>query len=176
MKRRTVVVLAGALWGLAGSAMASSGSLTEFRPKVLPVLVQVSAAGKVTSASPAYPLDRRFSRLLNQSLAEMITQPAHEGGRAVSSQFVINLALDVEPRQQGDYDARFVYVSTQPVPLGVWHWVHTDGYQLALAGPNNHRFNVERQHVGPPENRLPIGNSVERTPTSSSASGNKQGR
>jgi len=177
MKRSHVVMLVGALSVMAGAAVASTGSLTEFRPKVLPVLVQVSSSGKVTSASPAYPLDRRFSRLLDQSLGEMITKPAYERGRAVSSQFVINLALEVSPREQGDYDAKFVYVSTQPVPFGLWHWVHIDGYQLALAGPNDRINRYDRPHIDPPENRAPVQSTRDLAPTGSAgATGGKQGR
>jgi hypothetical protein len=54
-------------------------------------------------------------------------------GHPVSSQFVINLAMQATPRTDGKYDARFVYVSTSPVPSGSWYWVHQDGVRLALA-------------------------------------------
>ncbi|WP_430388041.1 hypothetical protein [Dyella sp. 20L07] len=137
MKTFHAFVLAGVLSATGTAAMAATGALSPFTPKVLPVLVQVNSAGKVTSASPAIPLSPRFDRLLAKNLNEMISKPAYENGRAVASQFVINLALQATPREQGDYDAQFVYVSTAPVPIGTWHWVNIEGRRFALAGSNN---------------------------------------
>jgi len=120
--------------------------------------VQVSAQGKVTSASPATTLSPRLDRLLRADLDEMIRQPAvDEHGRPVSSQFVINLALQAATRAQGGYDARFAYVSASPVPAGSWYWVHIDGHRLALAsqrsfdGPG--RFPLHRDRHQPDQNR-----------------------
>ena len=50
MKRFQTTLLFGMLSLAASAALASSGSLNEFRPKVMPVLVQVNAHGKVTDA------------------------------------------------------------------------------------------------------------------------------
>ena len=137
MKRFQTTLLFGMLSLAASAALASSGSLNEFRPKVLPVLVQVNAHGKVTDASPAMELSPRLRRLLLQNLNEMIVKPATEHGRPISSQFVANLALQVTPRPEGDYDAQFAYVSSSPVPSGSWYWVHIDGHRLALASRNS---------------------------------------
>ncbi|HET6553222.1 MAG TPA: hypothetical protein VFG49_06740 [Dyella sp.] len=138
MKRSLVVMLVGALLVVSGSAMASvsPGSLTPFPQRVLPVLVQVNAQGKVTSASPAIALEPRMSRLLSQNLDEMITTPAEVHGRAIASQFILNLQLEAAKRPDGNYDAHFVSVSTQPVPAGNWHWVDIEGRLWALAGPD----------------------------------------
>jgi hypothetical protein len=76
-------------------------------------------------------------RLMLQNLDELITKPATAHGHAVSSQLVINLALKVEPRESGDYLARFAYVSSSPVPSGSWYWVKIDGHRLALASRND---------------------------------------
>lgn len=133
MKRFQTTLLFGMLSLAASAALASSGSLNEFRPKVMPVLVQVDAHGKVTDASPAMELSPRLRRLLLQNLNEMIVKPATEHGRPVSSQFVANLALRTTPRTEGSYDAQFVFVSSSPVPSGSWYWVHIDGHRLALA-------------------------------------------
>ncbi|MDI1253052.1 hypothetical protein [Thermomonas sp.] len=128
----------GALIIATGMAAAGSGSLSEFIPKVLPVLVQVDSHGKVTSASPATELPPKLRRLLRANLDEMITAPAiDKKGHPTSSQFVMNLALHASPRPDGDYDVKFAYVSTAPVPPGSWYWVHTDGRQLALASQNS---------------------------------------
>lgn len=133
-----------------GAAMASSASLNEFRPKVLPVLVQVNAHGKVTDASPTMELTPQLRRLLLQNLDEMIVGPASAHGRPVSSQFVANMVLRTTPRSEGGYNAQFVFVSSSPVPSGSWYWVHVDGHRLALASRDSFnrgariRFNENR--------------------------------
>lgn len=116
-----------------GTAMAATGSLNGFTPRLLPVLVQVNAQGKVTDASPAMKLSPRLERLLRENLDELINQPATDHGRPVASQFIANLTLQVTPRREGGYDARFAFVSGSPVPSGSWHWVNVDGHRLALA-------------------------------------------
>ena len=137
MKRFPMMVLATLLATGVNVAMASTGSLTEFKPRYLPVLVQVNAKGRVTDASPAVQLSPAFNRLMLKNLDEMIAKPATYKGRAVSSQFVINLALQVTPRPEGDYFAKFGYVSTSPVPNGSWYWVNINGHRLALANRND---------------------------------------
>lgn len=133
MKRLSMMMFASVLTVGASAAMASSGSLNSFRPGVMPVLVHVDAKGKVTEVSPSAELSPKINRLLRLSLDEMISKPATEHGRPISSQFVINLAMQASPRPEGDYLARFVYVSSSPVPNGSWYWVHIDGHRLALA-------------------------------------------
>jgi len=152
MKRLPMMMFAGVLTVGAGAAMAESQSLNEFRPRVMPVLVHVDARGKVTEVSPSIELSPKVNRLLRQSLDEMISKPATEHGRPISSQFVINLALQASPRQEGDYLARFVYVSSSPVPNGSWYWVHIDGHRLALANRNDvgrqDRFRFNDSRIG----------------------------
>jgi hypothetical protein len=138
--------------------MADSQSLNEFRPGVMPVLVHVDARGKVTDVSPSVELSPKVNRLLRQNLDELITKPATDHGRPVSSQFVINLAMQASPRADGDYLARFVYVSSSPVPSGQWYWVHIDGHRLALANRSDfgrqQRFHVDRRDY--PGDRFPV--------------------
>ncbi|WP_130617674.1 hypothetical protein [Dyella amyloliquefaciens] len=140
MKRSHVVAFVGALSVMGGAAMAStsSGSLNPFPQRVLPVLVQVNSDGKVTSASPAITLEPQMSRLLSKNVSEMVTRPAEAHGRPIASQFILNLQLEAEKRPDGNYDAHFVSVSTQPVPAGNWHWVDVEGRMWALAGPDGH--------------------------------------
>lgn len=143
MKRLSTLVLLGSLIGGASGAMAmSSQSINQFPNHVLPVLVQVNSQGRVTGVSPSDELPPRYARLLRQTLDEMITRPANNHGRPVASQFVMNLALQTSPRPDGQYDARFVYVSASPVPAGSWYWEHIDGHRLALRrqGDNPMRF------------------------------------
>lgn len=133
----------GALTVFSGMAAAGSGSLSEFIPKVLPVLVQVDSHGKVTGASPATQLPPKLRRLLRANLDEMVTAPAiDKKGRPMSGQFVMNLALHTSPRPDGDFDVKFAYVSTSPVPAGSWYWVHTDGRELALASQSSRNRGV----------------------------------
>lgn len=151
MKRLHVVALFGFLSVASSAAMASSsGALSPFKPRVLPVLVHVDTQGKITDISPAIELSPQAKRLLAKNLDEMINKPAFNHGKPVSSQFVVNLAVQATPREEGDYDAQFAYVSTAPVPSGSWHWVDIEGRRFALAGPNSHSpahmpFNDTRQ-------------------------------
>ena len=127
-------LVAGAFTLFLGAAVAASGSLSPFKPKVLAVLVQVDSHGKVRGASPATELPPRLTRLLRATLDQMISAPARDRkGRPTSSQFVINLALQASPRPDGNVDVTFAYVSIVPVPPGTWYWVRTDDRQLALA-------------------------------------------
>ncbi|WP_426700268.1 hypothetical protein ACPPVV_12780 [Rhodanobacter sp. Col0626] len=151
MKHFLPLVFFGMLAVGSGVAVASSGSLNEFKPRVMPVLLQVNAQGRITDASPSTELSPQLNRLLMQNLAEMISKPATDRrGRPMSSQFIINVALQASPRPEGDYDARFAYVSSNPVPSGSWYWVHIDGHRLALANRNS--FD-RRQHFRYNENR-----------------------
>jgi hypothetical protein len=102
-----------------------------------PVLVRVNAQGKVTDVRPAYRLSPELKRLLLVNLTEMIHTPATDkDGKPMSTQFVINVALQYEPRSTGDYDVHFVYVSATPLPLGTWFWSRDPFGQLGLASPN----------------------------------------
>ena len=142
-----------------GNVAMASGSLNDFPQRILPVLVQVDAQGRITDASPAEKLSPQLTRLLNQNLDELIAAPAKVHGKAVSSQFVINLRMSATPREQGDYDFQFAYVSVSPVPSGSWYWVHEDGRRLSLASQGSrHREPVYRydKHVAPNRNRSPV--------------------
>lgn len=137
MKRYGALLLLGTLAAGQGALATSPMSINRFTPRVLPVLVQVDSHGKVTGVSPAIELAPRYDRLLRETLDQMITRPANDHGRPVASQFVINLGLQASARPDGKYDARFVYVSTSPVPAGSWYWEHIDGHRLALRSQSN---------------------------------------
>lgn len=155
MKLRRLSALVGLLALGSGTAMAGSGSLNQFNTKYLPVLVQVDSHGKVTDASAAMELAPQLKRLLYQNLGEMITGPAiNTHGRAISSQFVINLELQATPLDNGNFDAKFAYISTAPVPNGSWYWVHTDGIRLSLArrdAGGSHTTHMPYERVARPE-------------------------
>lgn len=133
-------VMAVALLGSTSAVAGDLMSLNQFPHRVEPVLVRVDAQGKVTEASPAYGLPPKMTRLLQANLSEMIRKPATDKhGKPVSSQFIMNVALQAKPNGTGDYDAHFFYVSTKPVPPGSWYWVHLDGDRLALASQDMFR-------------------------------------
>lgn len=125
--------LAVGLLMAASQAATASNSLSDFPLRTLPVLVSVDASGKVTDASPAMQLPPAIKRLLLTNLDEMISGPAHSKDKPISSQCIINVALKATRRDDGNYDAGFTYLSTQPVPIGRWHWVNLDGRRLMLA-------------------------------------------
>ena len=139
------LLVAASQAAMAGGSVGTSGSLNDFPLKTLPVLVSVDAAGKVTDASPALQLPPAIQRLLLTNLNEMISGPAEWKGKAISSQCIINVALQASPRDDGKFDAGFAYLSSQPVPNGRWHWVNLDGRRLMLANDEypRGRFNPE---------------------------------
>jgi hypothetical protein len=99
-----------------------------------PVLVSVDEQGKVTDIQPAYPLTPELTRLLRANLSEMIRSPVTgKNGKPVATQLVMKLALQVDKRNSGDYDAHFVSLSVKPLPLGKWYWSSDAIGQLALA-------------------------------------------
>ncbi len=140
MRNRFPVACMAALLGL-GAATAAAGdsmSLNAFTPRVEPVLIQVDAHGRITSASPAYALPPALDRLLRKNLAEMISKPATDKhGKPIASQFVMNVALQAIRNDAGGYDTSFRYVSAQPVPMGSWFWSHQDGHRLALVSQDH---------------------------------------
>jgi hypothetical protein len=123
-------------------------SLTHFREHVLPVLVRVDAHGKVTDLSPAVELTPAFTRLLRQTVDQLITGPATDHGKPRSSQFVMKLGLQATARADGSYDTRFIYLSSAPVPSGRWFWQNEDGHRLALVRADglNYRSSRDRRH------------------------------
>ncbi len=152
----------GLLVAASHAAMASgsanvSGSMNDFPLRTLPVLVNVDATGKITNASPAMQLPPAIQRLLLTNLGEMVSGPAHSKGKAISSQCIINVALQASPRDDGNFDAGFAYLSSQPVPIGRWHWVNLDGRRLMLASddaprhmyPEHSNFNNGGMFNGP---------------------------
>lgn len=118
----------------AGTAMASSGSLVEFKPQVMPVLVQVDAHGRVTDIQPSFQLTPWSQKLLAQQLDAWINQPATDKGHPVSSRFIIEVAMRTTQRKDGKYDASFVYVKSLAAPLGgAMHWnIINGGLEIAL--------------------------------------------
>ena len=133
MKRFNATLISCALVMFGGVAMASPMSLTQFKPQVMPVLVEVNAQGHVTRVLPSVELTPKFQQLLTKDIGEWITGPAMVKHRAVGSQLIMNVSLRTTPRNDGKYDASFAYVSSLPSPFGAGaHWVTKDGIELAL--------------------------------------------
>ncbi|HET7163097.1 MAG TPA: hypothetical protein VFI32_10555, partial [Rhodanobacteraceae bacterium] len=134
MKPLRASVIACAIAASAGTAMASSGSLVEFKPKVMPVVVQVDARGQVTDVLPSEQLTPWLRRMLVEQLDAWIVKPATVKDHPVASRFIIEVAMQTKPRKDGKYDANFVYVKSLPMPVaGAVHWnVINGGLELAL--------------------------------------------
>lgn len=117
--------------GQTGTDVGSVG----FRNHALPVLVQVDRQGRITGMQPARQLRPGMRRLLRRTLDQMIVSPATRHGRAVRSQFVMQLAVEASKQSDGKYKVHFEYVSSMPVPLLPLHWIRTEGDRLALSTP-----------------------------------------
>ncbi|HJP97994.1 MAG TPA: hypothetical protein VJ862_05460 [Rhodanobacteraceae bacterium] len=139
MKALHISLIAGALAALAGTAMASSGSLVEFRPQVMPVVVQVNAEGRVTDILPSEQLPPGLSHLLVDQLNAWIVKPAVVKGHPVASRFIAEVGMRANPRKDGKFDASFVYVKGLPMPFGgAVHWnVINGGLELALVSDDS---------------------------------------
>lgn len=138
MKRISTMMLGGLLAVAASAAPIAVAAKSIVTPagRVLPVLVYVNSAGKITSVVPATRISPKLEDLLRKNLDEMIVKPAMHNGHPVASQFVMNVKLDVGTQTQDGYDAKFTYVSSSPIPAGRWHWVDQGvqrGQRFALA-------------------------------------------
>ncbi|HVX05321.1 MAG TPA: hypothetical protein VHA71_09415 [Rhodanobacteraceae bacterium] len=134
MKPLRASLVACAIAAFAGTALASSGSLVEFKPKVMPVVVQVDAQGQVTDVLPSEQLTPWLQKMLVNQLDAWIVKPATVKGHPVASRFIVEVAMQAKPRKDGNYDANFVYVKSMAMPFaGAVHWnVINGGLELAL--------------------------------------------
>lgn len=134
MKPLHASLIACAIAAFAGTALASSGSLVEFKPQVMPVVVQVNVRGQVTDILPSEQLTPRLQKMLANQLDAWIVKPATVKGHPVASRFIVEVAMQAKPRKDGNYDASFVYVKSLAMPFGgAVHWnVINGGLELAL--------------------------------------------
>lgn len=134
MKPLHASLIACAIAAFAGTALASSGSLVEFKPQVMPVVVQVNVRGQVTDILPSEQLTPRLQKMLATQLDAWIVKPATVKGHPVASRFIVEVAMQAKPRKDGNYDASFVYVKSLAMPFGgAVHWnVINGGLELAL--------------------------------------------
>lgn len=117
-----------ALGQTAPHAEDASKSLSPLDPPFLPVLVRVNSSGKISKVSPATTLSPDLTRQMDNDLEKIVTEPSVENYGRSFGQFVVNLALDVTPRPDGRFDAKFRMVSVDPVPAGEWYWVKINGW------------------------------------------------
>jgi hypothetical protein len=141
--KRFIVLTAGALFCLACAAVSASPTDSNPAPsRAIPVVVHVNDQGRVTSATPAYRVRPAVLRAIRQTLDTIITGPAMKDGKAVSSQFVITLALVPAAKGDGSHGASLKYISSKPLPSGDWLWVHTPDHRLALVNQSNSTINL----------------------------------
>lgn len=134
MKSLHAYLLACAVAAFAGTAMAASGSLVEFKPHIMPVVVQVNAQGRVTDVLPSQQLEPWLRQMLVKQIDAWIAEPATTHGKPTACRFIMEVAMRVQPRKDGEYDANFVYVKSMPLAYGgALHWDVIDGgRELAL--------------------------------------------
>ncbi|MGH8192599.1 MAG: hypothetical protein ACREP2_14270 [Rhodanobacteraceae bacterium] len=160
MKLLRLSLTAATLAALAGTAMASSGSLIQFKSQVLPVVVQVNAEGKVTDILPARQLPPQVSRLLVKQLDAWIVKPLMVNGRPVATRFIAEVAMRAKPLEDGKYQASFVYVKGLPMPFGgLVYWnVINGGLEVALVSADNmaprHEWRMPYDTAGYPQNSI----------------------
>ena len=176
MKYMSMLALSGLMALAASTSAVVADTPSQLSSRVLPVLVHVNAHGKVTEVLPAYNVHAKLQRLMRESLDQMIVKPAMYHGRAVATQFVVYLGLDVAPRAQGGYDAKFAYKGSSPVPSGNWYWVHDkyNGDRLALANYDEYNREPSIRRVDPPprphsDNPDPITQPPQSPPTQSAS-------
>lgn len=151
MKHFVALLFALGTLFVAVSAAASSSTRgkASHPDHVIPLLVHVDETGKVTDVSAAYKLRPAMQNRLRDALRKMITQPAMQDGKPVSSQFVVNLSLVPVPREDGKYDMTVKYVSSKPLPAGQWYWTRvTESHRFALTNEQAARFEPHTDFMG----------------------------
>lgn len=149
MHARYCFRLAAWLLLMIGAPAFASGMMPPSRPappasRILPVLVQVDALGKVVNVTPSEELGAPMLALVKQTLDALITRPAHDRhGHAVASRLIVRLAVNAAPAADGTYRVQLSYVSARAVPAGQWRWVHT-GDKVALTRADAFDRNRER--------------------------------
>lgn len=149
-------VLAGPVFGqqVWASPHGESGELGT-RVSVIPVLVTVSAKGKVTGIVPAYRLRANIQRLVESTILQMVSGPAIAEGKSTASQIIVKLKLHPELRDDGKYSLSLEYGGAEPLPYGTWHWIVDARRKLRLVNsaltpqddPLQHRFNTSYQEI-----------------------------
>lgn len=143
------IIAATSLFTVAGAGFAVEYSVNTMDTRVLPVFVQVNAEGEVTRILPAEPLAPKFNRMLDATIRGWIKKPAMVKGHAVNSSMIMRVALNVQPRSDGNYDLAYHYVSGTAVPMAsassYWRWINN---HLALVTgsdePRYERHDFER--------------------------------
>lgn len=156
MRKLLLASLAAALL-LSGVAVADDHAAAEqATPKVEPLLVKVDAQGKVVSMLPAYKLPASLEQTLRTTVEGMVKKPAvDKDGHPIPSQFIMNMAMQVQPGANGTNSVQFTVASIKQVPDGSWYWVRTPDHRMALANSAN-TFRGASEHVLPDN---PMGNS-----------------
>lgn len=131
--KRSVLLISAVLFFLAsGVVSASSKDEQSGKSRVVTVLVNVDAQGKVSDVSSPYKLRPAFIRVIQNTLDKMITEPAINHGKPIPCQFVANLRMNLVPAANGNYGVSFTYISSKPLPSGSWYWVRTRDRRIAL--------------------------------------------
>lgn len=169
---------------ISGTGIAMDLSVNTMDSRVLPVFVQVNSQGKVTRILPAEPLTPRFDRMLGETIRGWVKKPAMMNGRAVDSSMIMRVALNVQPRDDGNYDLIYHYISSTATPMasGASYWRWTNNHLALVTGSDElqddrrdgmpHRSSA---YPGTYDRSEPMGMPAQNSP-SNHASGNSSSR
>jgi hypothetical protein len=91
------------------------------------VVVSVDANGHVTHVQHVQKLPPEIEKLLRETLDKWITKPAIVNGRRADSAIFMNVVLRSKQRTDGNYEASFDYISSQPAPHGEKYYSVVNG-------------------------------------------------
>lgn len=115
MKRVRIVVATVAL-ALNGNAMADAPKADDAtQPHNMYVVADVLPNGDVAAVHPCERLSPQLTNLLRSTVESWVTGPAIVNGRRSYSQVLFHVALETEPMTQGQYSAKFAYLSAEPL-------------------------------------------------------------
>lgn len=147
---------AGLLLTAAALTLATELAVATYEEGVIPVLITVNKAGKVTSMVPSQRLKPSVNRLLRETIDQLVIDPAQRNGEASSSQVVIRMKLESIARDDGQYDARFVPIEIKSVPTSAWGWrINGQSYALVNGSDISNRRGESLRET--PSNRLENG-------------------
>jgi hypothetical protein len=145
MKRIQRAMVAAALLAVGGTASALAHATAEAPSDQVPmgVVVNVDVQGHVNEIRHAQKLPGDVEKLLRTTLDKWITKPAIVNGRRVPSQVLFNVTLQNKRLPDGNYQASFAYVSSQPVPEGNHNFEVVNGNVVLTEPARSLRYNQD---------------------------------
>lgn len=142
-----LLVAGGAASALAQASTGASADQSADQGTSMGVVVNVDVHGRVTQARHAQKLPDNVEKLLRKTLDQWITKPAIVNGRRVDSQVFFTVVLRSEKQPDGNYVAKFDYVSSQPVPSGYKGFEVVNGNVVMTEGARSLRYDQDAQQA-----------------------------